>query len=321
MHYSEPVCVCVRYRQVCVSNLDQESLDNCITNLTYFRNRHLCSYFTILTTAEVRHKRQNKVLLCDIVRFRRGWTELFRFMGYYAEWGGLKPTFRDHLSVPSSTVKLSTEEFVLLPFSFTKPCLNRLSQLFCSDVAGCRCVSVATFTVKTLTKLLGLLYPQDVGTMILRHVADRLSSLRESSARAQADATSRQMCSRSSTGAMGTRDVTSCALVPSGVYVVVHGEKTCYTLHRNISATVDVNRWLTCIWNDKEYLLCAFESLAELSPTIAKTAHSLQYGFREPLRLQNTENVWAVPSYSIMHVMCVGCFILYGTTSFRTNNR
>ena len=43
---------------------------------------------------------------CVIVDFRRGWTEFFRFLGYYAEGGCLKPTFRDYLSVLFS-VKLS----------------------------------------------------------------------------------------------------------------------------------------------------------------------------------------------------------------------
>jgi hypothetical protein len=33
--------------------------------------------------------------------------ELFRLLGYYAAWGGLQPTFRDYLSVPFSSAKLS----------------------------------------------------------------------------------------------------------------------------------------------------------------------------------------------------------------------
>jgi hypothetical protein len=31
-----------------------------------------------------------------------GWSELFRLLGYYAEYGGLKLTFRDYILVPSS---------------------------------------------------------------------------------------------------------------------------------------------------------------------------------------------------------------------------
>jgi hypothetical protein len=31
--------------------------------------------------------------------------EFFRLLGYYAAWGGFKPTFRDYLSAPSSRVK------------------------------------------------------------------------------------------------------------------------------------------------------------------------------------------------------------------------
>ena len=37
----------------------------------------------------------------EIVGFCRGWTEFFRVLCYYSAWGGLKPTFRDYLSVPS----------------------------------------------------------------------------------------------------------------------------------------------------------------------------------------------------------------------------
>jgi hypothetical protein len=45
--------------------------------------------------------------LSEILGFRRGWTEFFHFLGYYAAWDGFKPTFRDYLSVPSSRVKMS----------------------------------------------------------------------------------------------------------------------------------------------------------------------------------------------------------------------
>jgi hypothetical protein len=33
---------------------------------------------------------------CEAAGFRRGWTELFRLLGGYAAWVGLKPTFRDY---------------------------------------------------------------------------------------------------------------------------------------------------------------------------------------------------------------------------------
>jgi hypothetical protein len=45
--------------------------------------------------------------------FCRGWTEFFRLLGYYAEWGGLKQTFRDYLSVLPSRVKLLLWQFDL----------------------------------------------------------------------------------------------------------------------------------------------------------------------------------------------------------------
>ena len=35
---------------------------------------------------------------CDILGFLRGWTEFFFLLGYYAAWGGFKPTFRNYLS-------------------------------------------------------------------------------------------------------------------------------------------------------------------------------------------------------------------------------
>lgn len=39
--------------------------------------------------------------------FLRGWNGLFYLLGCYAAWGGLIPTFRDDLLVPSSRIKLS----------------------------------------------------------------------------------------------------------------------------------------------------------------------------------------------------------------------
>ena len=40
--------------------------------------------------------------LCHILRFRRGLSKFFRLPRYYAAWGGLKPTLRGYLPVPSS---------------------------------------------------------------------------------------------------------------------------------------------------------------------------------------------------------------------------
>jgi hypothetical protein len=37
--------------------------------------------------------------LCEIVGFRRGWTEFFGILACYAAWGGLKPTFREGLLI------------------------------------------------------------------------------------------------------------------------------------------------------------------------------------------------------------------------------
>ena len=48
------------------------------------------------------------ISLCVIVGFRSGWTKLFRLLGCYAAWGGLKPTFRDYLLVPPLKVNLSS---------------------------------------------------------------------------------------------------------------------------------------------------------------------------------------------------------------------
>jgi hypothetical protein len=47
----------------------------------------------------------NELTMCEIVGFRRGWNEVSRLLGYYAACGGLTPTFREYLSVPSSRVK------------------------------------------------------------------------------------------------------------------------------------------------------------------------------------------------------------------------
>jgi hypothetical protein len=59
------------------------------------------------------HERQNpegmskiKCIFCEIIGFRSGWTETFRRLGYYATWSGLKPPFRNYLSVVSSRVNL-----------------------------------------------------------------------------------------------------------------------------------------------------------------------------------------------------------------------
>ena len=38
--------------------------------------------------------------ICEVAGLRRGTNEFFRLLGYYAALGGLKPTFRDHLSGP-----------------------------------------------------------------------------------------------------------------------------------------------------------------------------------------------------------------------------
>ena len=47
--------------------------------------------------------------LSDILNesFRRIWTKFFRLLCYYVEQGGLKPTFRDHISLPYWRVNLS----------------------------------------------------------------------------------------------------------------------------------------------------------------------------------------------------------------------
>jgi hypothetical protein len=44
---------------------------------------------------------------CVISSFRRGVDEVFAVLGCYAVYAGCLPTFRDGLSVPSSTVKQS----------------------------------------------------------------------------------------------------------------------------------------------------------------------------------------------------------------------
>ena len=49
---------------------------------------------------------------CEVVGFRRGWTEFFRLLGYHAAWDGLKPTFRDYLSVQFSNVKMSKKDIL-----------------------------------------------------------------------------------------------------------------------------------------------------------------------------------------------------------------
>ena len=53
-------------------------------------------------------KKQRK--LSHIASFRRRWTEFFRLLGYYAALNGPKPTFRNHLSVPSYMINLTKEE-------------------------------------------------------------------------------------------------------------------------------------------------------------------------------------------------------------------
>ena len=44
-----------------------------------------------------KHKITVYVKFLNVIGFRRGWTKLFRLLGYYSLWGGLKPTFRDYL--------------------------------------------------------------------------------------------------------------------------------------------------------------------------------------------------------------------------------
>ena len=44
---------------------------------------------------------------CEIPGFFRSWTEFFRLLGWCAAWGGLKSTFRGHLSVAPLKVKMS----------------------------------------------------------------------------------------------------------------------------------------------------------------------------------------------------------------------
>jgi hypothetical protein len=50
----------------------------------------------------------NKTIVCMISGFRLEVDEIFAFLGYYAVYGGNSLlTFRDNISVPSSTVKKS----------------------------------------------------------------------------------------------------------------------------------------------------------------------------------------------------------------------
>jgi hypothetical protein len=51
-----------------------------------------------------------EAMLCEIADFRRGSTEFFRLLRYYAARGALKPTFQEYLSVPSARVKPSNLE-------------------------------------------------------------------------------------------------------------------------------------------------------------------------------------------------------------------
>ena len=46
-------------------------------------------------------------IFSEIVGFRRGWTKFFRPLGYSTVLRGLKATFREYLSVPSSKIKMS----------------------------------------------------------------------------------------------------------------------------------------------------------------------------------------------------------------------
>ena len=45
-------------------------------------------------------KETQRPVHCEIAGHHRGWTEFIRLLGYYEAYGGLKPMFRDYLSVP-----------------------------------------------------------------------------------------------------------------------------------------------------------------------------------------------------------------------------
>lgn len=47
-----------------------------------------------------------QITICDVIGFCSSWTEFFSLLGYYAAYDGLKLTFREYLSVPSSRIKL-----------------------------------------------------------------------------------------------------------------------------------------------------------------------------------------------------------------------
>jgi hypothetical protein len=59
--------------------------------------QHLFSLQTFITWTRTE---VYEFCVCETVDFRRGWTELFRLLDYYAKWGGLKPTFQDYLWGP-----------------------------------------------------------------------------------------------------------------------------------------------------------------------------------------------------------------------------
>ena len=54
------------------------------------------------------------VMIAETAGFRHRWTEFFRRLGYYTAWSGLKPTFRDYLSIQSLRVKMSKKHIVIL---------------------------------------------------------------------------------------------------------------------------------------------------------------------------------------------------------------
>jgi hypothetical protein len=72
--------------------------------------------------------------MCVIADLRSVWTEFFRLLGYYAAWGGYKPTFRDSYSVLlSSTLILAPPPpfpFSLFPYSHLMGFLSVFSLLF-----------------------------------------------------------------------------------------------------------------------------------------------------------------------------------------------
>ena len=48
----------------------------------------------------------------EIVGFRRGSSDFFRLLGYYAAWGGSKPTFRDYLSAPKRRFQTTSRRII-----------------------------------------------------------------------------------------------------------------------------------------------------------------------------------------------------------------